>query len=139
MTGLVQPNRYSKSSVKICHYLLVLSAALALVCVTGACKKQAAVKPSQQVFDTAAPEIKEMWTQALQADGTNDFYKAEVLLYELIRRDISPEQVEAARAELVLVHTRLKDLASKGDPTAKAAFEQLRMAPPNRPQVRSGQ
>lgn len=125
--------------MKILDHVVVLLSVVAVVCVTGACKKQAAVKPSQQVFDNAPPEIKEMWTQALQADGTNDFYKAEVLLYELIRRDIAPEQVEAARAELVLVHTRLKDLTAKGDPTAKAAFDQLRMNPPNRPQVRSTQ
>lgn len=92
--------------------------------------------PNQRAFENAPPELKEIWTQAMEADKTNDFYKAEVLLYELIRQVPAPEQVEAARSELVLVHARFQDLVSKGEPAAKAAFEQMKLNPPNRPQAR---
>ncbi len=126
--------------MRVSRLLVVMPALIVLALAGGACKKKSTLpQPSQQAFDTAPAEIKDMWTQALEADKTNDFYKAEVLLYEIVRRNPDPAQVQAARDELVVVHTRLKDLVTKGDPTAKAAFDQMRANPPSRPQGASPQ
>ena len=109
--------------------------------VAAGCKKKSDLPPppTASAFDSAPADIKEMWTRAIEADRTNDFYGAEVLLYELTRRDLPPDQIQAAKDQILLTHTRLKDAVTKGDPQAKAAFDQIRMAPPNRPPPGSGQ
>ena len=96
-------------------------------------KKQNFPAPNKSVFDSAPAELKDMWGQALEADRTNDYYKAEVLLYEIIRQNPAPEQTDEARKELVIVHHRMQDAVEKGDPEAKAAFQKFRENPPNRP------
>ena len=112
----------------------LLAAGIFLVVGLSACGNKAGDRPPNlKAFDSAAPEIKEMWTAAREADRTNDYYRAEVLLYEMIRRDLPPDQVQAARNQLVITHHRMQDAVEKGDPVAKAALDQMRMAPPNRP------
>ena len=117
--------------------IVLIGAAL----LTIGCKKKSDLPPppAASAFDSAPTDIKEMWTRAIEADRTNDFYGAEVLLYELTRRDLPPDQIQAAKDQIVLTHTRLKDAVTKGDPQAKASFDQFRMAPPNRPPPGSGQ
>jgi hypothetical protein len=102
----------------------------------GACGKKKAVgelpATSARAFDNATPEIKDLWIQALEADKTNDYYRAEVLLFEILRQKPAEEQMAAAKDEMTLVHQRMKDGLAKGDPAAKAAFEQYQAVPPSR-------
>jgi len=119
---------------------IALLAIVVLALVIPGCKKNAGGKaPNISAFDTAPEEIKQVWNLALAADKTNDYYTAEGMLYDLIRREISPAQTEAARAQLVITHHRMQDGVEKGEPEAKAAFEKIRMAPPNRPPPGPGQ
>lgn len=125
-------NTRPKELVKRLGFALLIAAAVVGVCV-GCKKKDTKPAPNIAAFDDAPAEIKDVWTLALEADKTNDYYTAEVMLYDLIRRDISPAQIQTARDQLVLTHHRMQDGVDKGDPDAKAAFEKIRMAPPNRP------
>ena len=125
--------RASNTPVKHLGTALLLAAVLAGFSTAG-CKKQTeSSKPNPAAFDTAAPEIKNIWDLALEADRTNDYYAAEVMLYDLTRKEITPEQLQAAKNQLVLTHHRMQDGVEKGDPEAKAAFEKIRMSPPQRP------
>ena len=109
---------------------------MSLALVLSACSKGTKGKdpaPNVAVFDAAPAEIKQIWTLAVEADKTNDYYTAELMLYQLIQRDLPADQIEAARAQLAITHHRMQDGVDKGEPDAKAAFEKIRMAPPNRP------
>jgi len=119
-------------------------AALAFCCASIAfllsgCGKQPQIgdapPPNPTAFDNAAPEIKELWTQALEADKTNDYYRAQVILYEIIRSEVPPDQVNEARRQIGVFHERLMEGVKKGDAEAKAAYEKFRELPPSRANI----
>ncbi len=107
---------------------------LALVCVAVGCgggkKTGGAVNPT--AFDKAPPEIKQMWDTALASDKTNNFVTAEVMLYRLLRQDITPEQKEAVAGAIASVKDHLGAALEKGDPAAKEALAELQRHPPTR-------
>jgi hypothetical protein len=113
---------------------IAVVAAVVLATAVTACGKKGTHLPAgdQGVFDNATPEIKELWTQALEADRTNDYYRAQVLLFEIVQRKPSDQQVEAAKAQMTLGLQKMREGVAKGDPAAKAAFDEFRQNPPAR-------
>jgi predicted small lipoprotein YifL len=110
--------------------LTAVSAALLLL--AGCGKKAPVTADDAQVFDKAAPELKQMWQIALEASKTNDYVTAEMVLYRLSRPELTPEQRDAINRQLTGLTERLNDAVAKGDPAAKAAVEELHRNPPNR-------
>lgn len=116
--------------------LFTISLALAAVLVCGGCKKSSAAAPAAaevKAFDTAAPDVKQVWQAALQADGTNDYAGALTLYYSLLRENLTPEQQASVARVSTSLKQRMSDAAQKGDPAAQAAMQALRQHAPNRP------
>jgi len=77
-----------------------------------------------KAFDAAAPEIKQVWDQAMAAAG-NDPGSAITTLRVLSRQDISLPQREAVRNALVVYEGKLREDAKRGDPAASKAMKDL--------------
>jgi hypothetical protein len=116
--------------------LLTISLAFAAVLLCGGCKKNSATGPTTsdiKAFDTATPEVKQVWQTALQADRTNDYAGGITLYFSLMREDLTPAQQEVVAKLSTSLKQRLSDAAQKGDPAAQAAVQELRQHAPNRP------
>jgi hypothetical protein len=87
----------------------------------------------KQAFDSAPPEIKQVWLNGLEAANTNDYVTAQNLFYSLMDQDLSPAQKQAVANGTTIVMNRLYSGVEKGDPAALKAMEELRRNPPNRP------
>jgi hypothetical protein len=95
----------------------------ALLCGCGRSAPKAAVDP--KAFDAAAPEIKQVWDQAMAAAASNDPGSAITTLRVLSRQDISLPQREAVRSALVVYEEKLREDAKRGDPTALKSMKEL--------------
>ena len=84
-------------------------------------------------FDNASQELKQTWNLALEASRTNDYVKAQTLLFGMLRQQPTPEQTTAIQNEIALSRQHLEAAVQQGDPAAQAALRQLRQNPPNRP------
>ncbi len=114
-------------------YLSLLVSALSLFIAVGCGGKGAEpTAEDRKAFDTASPDMKQMWEKALEADKTNDYVAAETLLYALLRTETTPAQRDAVTHRLTAVTQRLNEGLEKDDPAAKAALEELHRNPPNR-------
>jgi hypothetical protein len=109
----------------------VLASVLGLLC---GCSKDSSSLSShdKKAFDSASPELKQMWQTALDASRTNDFEGAKTLLYNLARSDITPDQQQAVKRALTELDQKFTQALEKGDPAAKQALEALQKNPPNR-------
>jgi hypothetical protein len=112
--------------------ILVSTTVLFLSTGCGGKKGAAPTAKDLQAFNSAPVDVKQMWDRALEADKTNDYATAEMLLYALVRPDLTKEQREAVINRLTSVKQRLDDGLEKADPAAQAAWEELRRNPPNR-------
>ena len=88
-----------------------------------------------QAFDQASPEMKQMWTVAVEASKTNGYVTAYNMLYTLGGQNLSPDQKQAVSKQTASLNDRLLAGMEKGDPVAQQAMEDLKRNPPNR-QVR---
>jgi hypothetical protein len=113
---------------------LLVSAVLVLIVAGCGGKSSAPTANDLKAFDTASPDVKQMWQKALEADKSNDYAAAQTLLYALLRTEPTAEQREAVSHRLTAVTQRFNDALDKDDPAAKAALEELRRNPPNRQQ-----
>ena len=86
-----------------------------------------------KALDAATPEIKQMWSAALEASKTNDYAGGMLLLNKLLTQDLSPAQREAVSKQSTALKQRLDAAVDKGDPEARKALEELRQSAPNRP------
>ena len=114
---------------------LVLLAVLAAPLLVGGCGQKAGPALSagdRQAFDKAAPEVKQVWDRALEADRTNGYVFAQKLLYGLSRQPLSPGQKDAVSNATTAISKRMYDAAEKGDAAALEAIRELRRNPPNR-------
>jgi hypothetical protein len=85
-----------------------------------------------QAFDKGPPEVKQMWTLALEASKTNDYVTAYNMLYNLGSQSLSPDQKQAVTKQTASLNDRMLDGVGKGDPAAQNALEELKRNPPNR-------
>jgi predicted Zn-dependent protease len=113
---------------------LGLLAGTMLLLLAGCGKKAEPALSSAETraFDKAPPETKQTWNQALEATRTNDYVRAQTLLFGLLRQQPTPEQTEAIQKEIGISRQRLEEAVATGDPAAQAALQQLRQNPPNR-------
>jgi hypothetical protein len=92
-----------------------------LAALLGGCGKnssKAGVDP--KAFDAAAPEIKQVWDQAMAASASNDLGSAIATLRLLTRQDISMPQREAVHNALAAYEAKLKEDAKRaGQPQSK--------------------
>ncbi len=95
----------------------------AFLCGCGRNPPKASVDP--KAFDAAAPEIKQVWDQAMAAAASNDPGSAIVMIRLLSRQDISLPQREAAHNALVVYEAKLREDAKRGDPAALKAMKEL--------------
>ena len=102
--------------------LFVAALLAAFLCGCGRNPPKAVVDP--KAFDAAAPEIKQVWDQAMAAAG-NDPGSAITTLRVLSRQDISLPQREAVRNALVVYEGKLREDAKRGDPAASKAMKDL--------------
>lgn len=115
--------------------ILTISLAVVAVLVLGGCKKSSPIGPVAadfKAFDSATPEVKQVWQAALEADHTNDYAKGLTLYYSLLGGDITPEQREAVAKLSTGLNQRLLDAVQKGDAAAQAALQELRQGARNR-------
>ncbi len=103
--------------------LAVLSAALLCGCGKGSSGGDSA---DQKAFDSASPELKELWAQSQAAAGTNDFVAAVMPLRSMLTRNLSEQQMQAVQTALGNLDAKLMRAASRGDPAAQKALEMLR-------------
>jgi len=104
-----------------------------LLCGCGHKVPDAISSADRQAFDSAPPEVKEVWLKGLEAFNTNDYATAQNLFYNLLlSKELSPAQKQALANQTTIVMNRLYDGAQKGDQAAIKALEELRRNPPNR-------
>ncbi len=110
--------------------------ALAATLLFGGCKKGSSAGPAPaevKAFEAAAPEVKQVWQAALDADRTNDYGKGLSLYYSLLGGNLTPEQRDAVARLSTDLKQRMSDAAAKGDATAQAALQELRQRSAGRP------
>jgi hypothetical protein len=83
----------------------------------------------KRAFDSASPEVKQLWTGALESAKTNGYVDCQNQLNLLLQADITPEQKAAALREGRTMSDKLMAAADKGDPAAKEALQQLQTHP----------
>src|SRR5207237_814721 len=95
--------------MRSCVAILVATTVLLFSIGCGGKKSAAPSSKDLQAFNSAAPDIKQMWETALQADKTNDYATAETLLYALVRPELTKEQQDAVSHRLTSVKQRLDE------------------------------
>ena len=100
-----------------------LTAALALLAGCG----NHAPATSAQAFDNADAKIKDLWTQAGQADKNNDYVTAITEYKQILAAgsSLTPEQNSTAEDALGKINQRLVAASMNGDPSARQALSTL--------------
>jgi hypothetical protein len=132
---LMTPSPASAPMRTLITALFTISLAFAAVLLCGGCKKSSSsglTAAEIKALDTAAPEVKQIWQAALQADGTNDYTGAHTLYSALLRENLTPAQSEVVVKASTTLNQRMFSAAQKGDPAAQAAVQELRHHAPNR-------
>jgi len=108
---------------------------LMMACLTVAALLFAACGgPDKSAFNHAAPDIKQVWNQAIAADRANNYVAANTNYASLLIRQISAEQQVAVHTALGALNQRMQNAAVKGDAIAQKAIEDLKnLRGPSRP------
>lgn len=89
-------------------------------------------KKERAAFDKAAPEIKKVWEEALQADHANDYTTASTKYRSLLGLATDPDQLVAVQTALGGFNIRLNEAAAKGDAAAQQALKAAQTGSPRR-------
>ena len=91
----------------------------------GGCSRKAGTGSS--TFNQAAPEIKQIWDQAVAADKANDYFNAITGYHSLMvqKEKLTETQVEALNAAALAINQRMYAAANNGDAAAKEASDKL--------------
>jgi hypothetical protein len=81
--------------------------------------------PDKVAFDSAPPDLKTSWSQAVADSRANHYLAANTNLVSLLRRDLSAAQMSAVQNELSDLNGRMNNAAARGDAEAKKAIETL--------------
>lgn len=105
-----------------------LAAVSLLISGCGGEKKFAAIDPARdKVFQSANPEVKGQWDQAMGAVRSNDFFNATMSLKGLFENPaLTPEQKKAVSETSQAVSDKMYEASSKGDKNAEEAISALR-------------
>src|ERR1700761_7432327 len=108
--------------------MMQLMFALILCFGLAGCGKGKSNPKSTSVFDSAPPEIKDVWLKAVAADNANDYVTAVTAYRQVLARqsDISNDQYLTAQQAFGLLNQRLVNNSLKGDPDAKQALDTLK-------------
>ena len=108
------------STVAVPLALLVLG----LFAFTGCGERAPQLNSDQRkAFDSASPEVKQLWEKALAADQTNDYVNAAATLDGLKKLTLTDAQSQALDAERIAFGHRLMQAAEKNDPAAIQAVQ----------------
>ena len=82
---------------------------------------------SSRAFDTASPEIKANWYQAVAADQTNDYYTASSMYAKVLSQEtnLTTKQLEVLETASRDLSQRMVSAAGNGDDSAKEALTRL--------------
>ncbi len=113
--------------------MVVMKSLIVRLCVTallsalfcGCAKSSTGAAVDPKAFDTAPPEVKQFWDQALAASAQKDPGSAISMLRVLSRQNISTEQRKSVHDAIVVYEAKLKEDAKRGDPEARKAMETL--------------
>jgi hypothetical protein len=94
----------------------------AALCFFAACGSQT----NKAAFKDAAPELKQIWDQAVAADKSNDYLAANTNYFALLSREISSEQFVVVKSALGALNERMQAAAANGDAAAQKAIEDLK-------------
>jgi hypothetical protein len=111
--------------MKIAAFCLLLVALLGTV----SCSKQAKVSSSSrdQLFQSAAPEVKGLYERAVAAAKTNDYVGGMVIFMELQKNtSLTAEQRQAVGDSMTAIQDNVYEGINRGDPKAKEALNELR-------------
>lgn len=112
-----------------------LAGCLAVVSLLAAgCGDHAPQLTSEQSksFDSAPPEVKQVWDKAIAADKANDYETAGALLDSLLKMNLTDQQKQALNAERNAFSERLMKAVDKNDPAAIKAVQDSQKAKGNR-------
>jgi hypothetical protein len=109
------------------HLVILLTVLAALV--ASCSRSPSSIGGKSKAFDSAPAAVKESWTQAVACAQTNDYAAATILMKELRKQELTPEQSAAVEASLKTVMEAMYEAAERGDPAAKKAIEELNKRP----------
>jgi hypothetical protein len=122
-TGTGSGVKLMQVMTSILERLFVAAFLAALLCGCG--KSSPKVEVNAKAFDAAAPEIKQVWDQAMAAASSNDFGSAILTLRLMSRQPLLPDQGKAVYEAIVYYQSKLKEAAKQGDPAATKAMKEL--------------
>ena len=108
-----------------------LLASLCLLLASGfvnGCKRESSpsISDGTKAFKSAAPELREAWAAAVEAERTNGYVVAYATLIQLRHPSVlSPEQLQAVNALYHSLTMHLSEAVQRGDPAAKSAAEEI--------------
>lgn len=79
------------------------------------------------IFDSASPDLKQVWDGAMTADKSNDYVTAITGYHQLMAQKdkLTPDQIEAVNDAALAVNQRMYTAANNGDAAAKDAQAKL--------------
>lgn len=95
-------------------------------------KPYSLTKEDRATFKNAAPDVMQLWEEALKADQANDYLNAGNKYRALMAKGITPDQLAAVQTALGGLNIRLNEAAAKGDTAAQKALATAREASPRR-------
>jgi len=95
--------------------------------VMGCSKSGSRSAKGRHAFDAAAPEVKEAWNKAVEADKANDYVTAISAYKQLLSQqtNLQEAQVATVREVLGLLNQRLVTASMNGDSVAREALNTL--------------
>lgn len=106
-------------TANICQQLALFAIMIAL----SGCDSRAVNKAA---FDSAKPELQQVWQRALAASKANEYFRASTNFVSLLSRDLTPDQLVAVQDALANLNERIHTAAAKGDSKAKDALSALK-------------
>jgi hypothetical protein len=85
---------------------------------------------NKEAFNSAKPELQQIWQTALAANKASDYVRANTNLVSLLSREITPAQLVAVQDALASLNERMYTAAAKGDPAAQKSLEALKLSSP---------
>lgn len=100
---------------------------------TGCNRDPYALSASDQAaFKDATPELRQLWEAARKADQADDFGTASANYRNLLRQNLTTDQLIAVQNAVGGFNYRLNDAADKGNKAAQQALEAGKDATPHR-------
>jgi hypothetical protein len=127
LAGWVKLSPIHMNSSRLALLLLCAVVSVAILPGSGCSKKSTgSVAIHSKAFDSAQPDVKQLWDQAVAADAAHNYSDTVTALKALRTKPLNDEQMVALDKETTDFKTRLFDAAGKNDPAAVQAVQLMR-------------